>query len=399
MPFTSATGMRNHNGVIHALQDWLVNTVGWTQLAYTPAGLEADPTSAHAINNAGSGYVALEVLTLVGGTFTTATQIRIDTVGGSGEVLTFTVITNGDYSVVPSNPVATTGGSGSNASFDMVWTRIATDQVSLSLEGPGAGAGKRVYVNLETDNDVGNGFYSWRMYAATGWSASTPFGSLPGAGGPSYFNLWQNDIDYWFYANDRHFKVISKVSTNYMSMYAGFHLPVGMPSEYPFPLCLIGSYDEMEAADLNNSANSSIADPGRDGAAWYRRRTTETWQEIRNQDSGATSVNPSTGERAFIWPHKTGRIDSNPTIGDPDEWGAGGFEALRLNANNEAPLIQCHIIDMEDLTIVGALDGVYSTTGFNRSAEQTIAVGGRTFRLFQRAFRNQAGDFFAVEEV
>ena len=397
--FTSATGIRNHNGLIHSLQAWLDATVGWTVLEYTAADQEADPTSAHAINNAGTGYVALEVLTLVGGTFTTATQIRIDTVGGSGEVLTFTVVTNGEYSVIPSNPISTSGGSGSLASFDMVFTRIATDQVTLSLEGPGAGAGKRVYINLETDNDVGSGFYSWRMYGATGWAASTPFGSLPGAGGPSYYNLWQNDTDYWFYANDRHFKVVSKVSTNYMSMYAGFHLPVGLPSEYPFPQCLIGSYPSMELPDVNNARNSSIADPGRDGAAWYRRRTTETWTEIRNHNSSSFSVSPTTGERAFIWPHKTGRVDSSPQIGDPDEWGAGGFESLRLNANNEAPLIQCHIIDMQDRTIVGALDGVYSTTGFNRSTEQTIAVGGRTFRLFQRAFRNQAGDFFAVEEI
>lgn len=272
----------------------------------------------------------------------------------------------------------------------------ATDVASLQLEGPGAGVGKRVYVNVQTENNVGSGFYSWQLYGATGYTASIPFGSQPGAGGGCYFNLWENSIDYWFYANDRRFIVEAKVSTNYMSMYGGFFLPAGTPTEYPFPLAIIGSYPTIERADVNNARNSMVVDPGRD-AGFYRRRTTETWESLRNQENSGLPVSvPNGSARAFVWPHKTGRQTNS---GDADSWGFAGLELLRLNANNEAPLIQAHIVDQIDGTFVGALEGCYSTTGFGRTTEQTITQGGRTFRLFQRAFRNTPGDFWAVEEV
>jgi len=70
--------------------------------------------------NAGTGYVASETLTLVGGTFTTAAVITIDTVGGSGEILTFSVTTLGSYTVDASSPNSPSGGSGSDAEFDIV---------------------------------------------------------------------------------------------------------------------------------------------------------------------------------------------------------------------------------------------------------------------------------------
>jgi hypothetical protein len=269
----------------------------------------------------------------------------------------------------------------------------------LQLEAPGNGATARVYVNADTVCNVGNGTYSWRLYGATGYSAGIELPLQQGAGGPSFFNLSQNSIDYWFYANDRRFIVIAKVATNYMSCYCGFFLPFALPSEYPFPLAIIGSYPVTALPSLNNARNSSIADPGADGAAWYRRRTTETWYKIENHGDSATSIYPVTGVRAFLWPHKTGRNTSSGVITNPNYWSSGGFGSMKLNAEGESPLIQCHIIDLSNRTVVGALDGVYSTTGFNRSTEQEVTSGSRTFTLFQRAFRNTAADFFAIEEA
>jgi len=275
--------------------------------------------------------------------------------------------------------------------IDQTWT--------LQLEAPGNGATARVYVNIDTVCNIGNGTYSWRLYGATGYSAGIGLPLQQGAGGPALFNLSQNSISYWFYANDRRFIVIAKTGTNYMSCYCGFILPFALPSEYPFPLAIIGSYPVEALPSVNNARNSSIADPGSDGAAWYRRRTTETWIQIKNHGNSSSSVYPVVGARAFMWPHKTGRNSPSGVTTNPNYWSSGGFNNMKLNANDEAPLIQCHIVDTENRTIVGALDGVYSTTGFNRSTEQEVTNGSRTFTLFQRAFRNSAGDFFAVEEV
>jgi len=397
MAYTSGTSA-NYNQLLEDLDSWLVGTVGWTQRQFT-SGL-ADMAVAVAINGGGTGYAVDDVLTVSGGTYTTQTTLTVTSVA-AGVIDGIEITEPGSYTALPSNPVSVTGGSGSSATFNLTWALRNDQNIRASWEADGAGAGKHMFLNIETQYDIGNGYYSWKLWGATAWDSgeSGDFGAQPGAGGPSFFNLWQNSIDYWFYANDRRVIVVAKCSTNYMSMYAGFFLPFALPSEYPFPHCIIGSYPDIQAPDYNNARNSMIADPGANGAAWYRRRTTETWIEIENQANSATSIAPSTGQRAFLWPHKTGRTQGYGTGSQADYWGPNGFHAMKLNYEDESPLMQCHIIDLLDLTCVGALEGVYSTTGFNRSTEQVITVGSRTFRLFQRAFRNQAGDFFAVEEV
>jgi hypothetical protein len=205
-------------------------------------------------------------------------------------------------------------------------------------------------------------------------------------------------MTYWFYGNSRRFIVVAKTGTNYMSMYGGFLLPNALPSEYPQPNCIIASYPTIEAPGLNNARNSSIADPG-EGAAYYRKRGSAAWESIKNQQTSATSVLPSTGQRAFVWPHKTGSGQATSSQGTPDDWNPGGFHNMKTNALGESALIQCQVFDLIDQVAVGALEGVFSTTGFGRTTEQTLTNGSRTWRLFQRVNRNQPGDFFAVEEV
>lgn len=64
---------------------------------------------------AGAGYTALDVLTVVdGGATGSGATIRVDTIGGSGEILTFTLLTNGtDYI----GPFTFTGGTGTAGTF------------------------------------------------------------------------------------------------------------------------------------------------------------------------------------------------------------------------------------------------------------------------------------------
>ncbi len=69
--------------------------------------------------DAGTSYVATDVLTITGGNFSVVAQITVDTVGGSGEVLTFTVTQVGSYSLNPTNPVSHSGGTGSGATFNL----------------------------------------------------------------------------------------------------------------------------------------------------------------------------------------------------------------------------------------------------------------------------------------
>jgi len=85
------------------------------------------------VGAAGTGYVALEVLTLVGGA--SDGTITVLTVGGGGEVLTISRKAPGTGYAVAAG-LATTGGSGSNCTIDVdtLLYRIAELQ---NIGGPG----------------------------------------------------------------------------------------------------------------------------------------------------------------------------------------------------------------------------------------------------------------------
>ena len=394
MAFTSGTAT-DHLDLLEKLRLWLIGTAGWTQKSYTEASKQA---TAQAINGGGNAYTVNDILTLVGGAFSTATQLKVTSVSG-GVITGISLQTAGVYSVAPSNPVSCTGGTGNSATFNMTYSYIQTNTSQLFMEGPGNGGTSKVYVNIVTENNSGSNFYSWGVYGATAYTAAVSAGSQPNAGGPVYFNLTQTAVSYWFYGNSRHFRIEVKASTNYMSMYAGFMLPFALPSEYPQPMVIIASYPTMTTPGFANARNSMVVDPGADGAAKYLTRGTNIWRNVENQASNAAGNFPKTGQRAFIWPHKTGSgLGTTTTTGTAD-WNSGGINNIKRNFNNESPLLQAHIIDEVAGTVVMALDGCFSTTGFGRTTEQLLTLGGRTFRLFQRVGRANPGDFWASEEV
>lgn len=63
----------------------------------------------------GTGYTVGDVLTVTGGTCTTAPTFTVTGIGASGAVSTVAVKFRGDCTVYPSNPLLTTGGTGTGA--------------------------------------------------------------------------------------------------------------------------------------------------------------------------------------------------------------------------------------------------------------------------------------------
>lgn len=72
-----------------------------------------------ALAAAGVDYTALDVLIVSGGVYTKPAKIRVDTVGGTGDITGSTIIDDGEYSTAPGNPVSVTGGTGSGATFNL----------------------------------------------------------------------------------------------------------------------------------------------------------------------------------------------------------------------------------------------------------------------------------------
>lgn len=271
-----------------------------------------------------------------------------------------------------------------------------TENGLLSVRGPGAGADKQTFVTIRTENVSANSIYSWAIYGALGWASGTSPGSQAGAIGPVYLSLAATSLTYWFWANDRRFIVIAKTSTNYMSAYAGFLLPFALPSEYPFPLYIGASYYDLKLPSHNDVNNRMIADPGA-GCAKVRTRAGNVRNVYNHFGTTVANLNFSTGLRAFVWPHTTGTVDDDEIQTDVDDWGGSGIGQMKLNASSEGPLMQCHVVDLADQELLGALDGVYALTGLGRSAEQILTAAGKSYIMFQNIFRNTARDFMAIE--
>ena len=120
----------------------------------TTLGLAVLPT----IAGGGTGYTVGDVLTFVGGTFTTAATLTVTTV--SGGVIT-AVVTSliGAYSIIPSNPISVTGGTGTGATFNASSWGVAT--LTISTAGSG-------YVEQPTVSFSGGGGSGATAFATIG---------------------------------------------------------------------------------------------------------------------------------------------------------------------------------------------------------------------------------------
>ena len=68
---------------------------------------------------AGTGYHVGDLVTAVGGTFTTPAQFQVSGIGTGGSITGFNLINTGSYTVAPSNPVATTSPYGTGATLTL----------------------------------------------------------------------------------------------------------------------------------------------------------------------------------------------------------------------------------------------------------------------------------------
>ncbi len=94
---------------------------------------------AQAANAAGTGYIPGEILSMVGGTFTTQAKLQV-AVTVSGGVNQVTINERGVYSIQPGNPVASTGGGADDATFNLNWSSdLAAQGTAVLIGGPPTG--------------------------------------------------------------------------------------------------------------------------------------------------------------------------------------------------------------------------------------------------------------------
>lgn len=120
--FTTVRRKKAVNDAMHNFERITFCTPVYGSISVTNSGSSATVTGSG--SSGGTGYSVNDILTLVGGTFTTAAQFKVTAVSG-GVITTLALQTAGLYTVLPSNPVAVTGGTGSNATLNVVFIGTA----------------------------------------------------------------------------------------------------------------------------------------------------------------------------------------------------------------------------------------------------------------------------------
>lgn len=284
------------------------------------------------------------------------------------------------------------------------WTELdftdggdADTESILYLQGPGAGTGKEVHIGIRTYYDAAIPVHGWEIRCMTDYDSGQAFNAQPNVSPPVYLNSNDSSQDYWFFANDRRFIVVTAVNSSaYCPCYAGMFLPFAVPDEYPQPLFVAAPYFQAASPNVSNSGNRFFADPG-DGGAYYLSRSSLVWTSIRNHaatPSAATDYNND--EPIIIWPH---RSTVGVSAAAPEDWNDDGLTFMRPNAAGERMLMQSHIVNATARLMPGALDGAFAVPGFGLTATQQISVSSRDFRVFPNITRTGGRDFMAIEEV
>ena len=260
----------------------------------------------------------------------------------------------------------------------------------LVLMGPGTTGADEIYVGIQTYHSVGGDYFNWRISGMTGFSSVAPFDSQPGnpklLHGYAYpqILLWNTTIPYWLVANGRRFILVAKISTVYEAMYAGFLLPYATPNEVPYPLAVGGSFSSDARWSDTSQYRSSFINPGQypllvyTGAAWERPYQLAAEAILRYQDT--------------VWPYSHTRYSYGGAVYD-QVW-----RKMSANLDGTVPVFPAIVnLSTGGNRLIGEFQGAMAVSGYGVSTEDTITIGGDTYRVFQQAFRTGTWNYWALK--
>ena len=398
-----------------------LDTAWETKIDYT-----AEEATAAAISAAGTGYTADDVVTIVGGTFTEAVTVTIDSVSG-GVPTAVSVNTAGNYSSTPSNPAATSGGTGSGLTLTMTWADSVEERKYLMIHNTNSDQYIGWQGFKETDPETA---YLLRCTGFTGFnSSSTPWDEQPGSttadsnNADTYVPMSGGGspatINYWISVQDLRIAAEFKIASVYPNMYVGGLDAFLTEGEYAYPQLILGclarkspyTYGGADFAGMNNPGVWTAVNANYGGPGWLRKPDGEltqvcNWEIISGNPSylnyhDVIQITPAGGSEYDV------PDDPNGWYLNTANWRelftektiivAAQDELKRIN--DEFILIPNTLVSDIDLRIFGTMRGIFT---FNPdgaiNSEDRIYIGNAVYRCFQNCNKSNRNYFFAIKE-
>jgi hypothetical protein len=400
-------------------------TVTYTDTAWdTKLDVEPDEATGVAISVAGTGYTVNDKVTVVGGTFTEAAVVNIDSVSG-GVPTAVSVYTAGEYSTTPSNPASTSGGTGSGLTLTMTWTDCADERKYLILH------------NTTSDQYVGfkaykvtspSTAYIIQVVGFTGFnSIATPWDQQPGASvaDPDNEGTWvplsgggsPATVYYWISIQDERMVASFKVASVYPNMYAGAIDPYLTAAEYAYPQLIMGcvaqevpyTYGGVDFAGMNNPGVWLAASSSYPGPAWLRSPDGSFKQVI----NWTVSAGNPLYNQLYLGVTPCGHSD-NSAPAAPNAWYSNiqdwrdmftitttilGSQKELKRVNDEFVIIPCIVASNAERKQYGTMRGVFCINPNGViNAEDRIWINGEAYRAFQNCNKSNRNYFFVLKE-
>lgn len=395
-----------------ALLNWVLGTEVTGESLGTPNGVLT--TFSGTLANSPVGLGRFVVTYTIGATVYTATDDGAGNIAGthitSGSITYSTGAYSLTFSTAPDNGSALTGDyiygtagldwrqelnrntrSKADPGYD---EPFGSDCKEVVLSNTGLSGVESVIIGIREWKYPGGGAYGWDMngylsfQAGSGLEWNQNYGDH---GRNSYDATWEHydehpvlplldgTIYYWFYANQERIVVVAKVSSNYESAYLGFGRRFGNPSDYPYPLCVIGSIH-------GNYAYSSTVDRHKFIIGQYNIESYIYKGWIVAPDNRYL-LRAGTGDDDYA---KCAPYDDFEDDGTVDFAESG--EALMTPA-----YVRQNETDQSELYM--DLDGVMHAMADGLQSEDTLSFDGDTYRVFQNIFRTDYYEFMAVKEA
>ncbi|MGH8420764.1 MAG: hypothetical protein ACRER3_00220 [Pseudomonas fluorescens] len=272
----------------------------------------------------------------------------------------------------------------------------------VSLKGRGLAGADEIFVSLQAYTVASSNYYNLALRGHTAYNPAAP--SLDPAGANSkYVALLavNSPFAYWFIANGRCFKVITRINGRYDALYAGFILPEHLPEDWSYPLFigaaglsrdLLASLDTYQHSNFWNPVSNFDVNTGDSQAFLFSPM--QAWVPLRNTWSSSLTT---TGRMTFPW---TSVVNANHRrLLDGSAWLQRGQLAAVAYSSGSPDLGIPYDQVPEGGQFYGSFDGVFYTPSLGASAEQVVTAGGTDHVLVPNVFRTGDGQFaaFALE--
>lgn len=297
---------------------------------------------------------------------------------------------------------------------DQAWTVIGgeasgtpADMQYISFKGTGLDEADEIFASVRLRATPASNFYNWEMYGHASYNPSSPGVDQPGNHqAPVSMLLANNTIAYWFFANGRHFKVVTRISGRYDACYLGLMLPDHTPLDWSLPLFVGGSSrmitdggatdDTWRHTNFWQPNSTSYSDSP---STAYLLNPGGVWRSVRNnvyqgESESATyngaMISPNNGT---LWPRNLRRnLDDSAWVNRITLCQIGNGAGVNSGGavESDAP---------DGGNWYGSLDGVFYTPAFGASAEEIVTIDSVDYILFPNIARTGDGMFaaFALE--